>query len=139
MTERDYRIAHPTISAPRATPNTLMITNARGLQFCVRMVFQGDSYGLNNCLTNEQPDALVEFYDTRYPHCEFGQFASSYYASTLLDGSLLQRGLCLDGGVSDWNLDAEATRQALEWVQTKCAEVPGCLKAPDHGTFVLTF
>ena len=138
MTPRDYRIAHPTVSAARPTPNTMQITNDAGLTFCVRMVFQGDSYGLNNCMDNDRLEPLVEFYDTRYPHTEFGQFVSSYGAATFLEPHKQGRGLNLEGGVPDWGIDYDTLLEAQAWVQKKCDEVPGCLATPDHGTFVLT-
>ena len=73
-------------------------------KFNVRIVNKGDKYGLNDCLVNDEKP-MVEFYDTRYPHTQYGQFVSRYYVETILDGS--ECGLCLDGGVPSWTVSAE--------------------------------
>jgi hypothetical protein len=73
-------------------------------KFNVRIVNKGDKYGLNDCLVNDKAP-MVEFYDTRYPHTQYGQFVSRYYVDTILDGS--DCGLCLDGGVPSWTVSAE--------------------------------
>jgi len=75
-------------------------------KFNVRIVNNGQSYGRTGSLVHDRDDPLVEFYDSRYPHTEFGQFVSRYYASTLLDGST--GGLCLDGGNADsWTVSPD--------------------------------
>lgn len=80
-------------------------------KFNVRVVNQGDKYGRDFCLTHDKSNPLVEFYDARYPHTEFGQFVSSYYVSTILgtDGyGRAEGGLCLDGGnASEWTVSAD--------------------------------
>jgi hypothetical protein len=79
-------------------------------KFNVRIVNKGDKYGLNNCLTHEGDKPLVEFYDTRYPHTEFGQFVSRYYVETILgdDGyGPKDGGLNLHGGVPEWTVSAK--------------------------------
>lgn len=96
------------------TPITT-VTNANGIAFNVRLVRKGQGYGRNLQLIHDKDDSLVEFYDARYVFAgeagaEFGQFVSRYYLGTL-QGSRMQRrahGLCLDGGVDDWNVDAGA-------------------------------
>lgn len=79
-----------------------------GIRWCVRMVFIGDQYGLNHCLTygdreydqDKHVDPLIEFYDMdsgaaaimrnsgdkteAYLAEEYGQFVSRYYYSTLM-------------------------------------------------------
>lgn len=79
-----------------------------------RLVRAGENYGLNNCLTHEGDDPLVEFYDGRYDHTEFGQFVARYSMSTLLGH---EGGLCLDGGVSQWSLSEEAMGAVLVWLK----------------------
>ena len=76
-------------------------------KFNVRVVSRGDKYGLNFALTHNGIMPLVEFYDSRYPHTEFGQFVSRYYLDTILnhDPSF---GLNLDAGVTAWTVPAEA-------------------------------
>ena len=77
-------------------------------KFNVRVVNQGDKYGRDFCLTHDKANPLVEFYDARYPHTEFGQFVSRYYVSTILgtDGyGRAEGGLCLDGGnANEWTV-----------------------------------
>lgn len=82
-----------------------------GVTFLARRIDQDKSYGLNDCLTHGATDALVEFYDTRYPHTAYGQFVSRYYLSTLQEHAL-DEGLNLCGGVPDWSSDA-ASLQAV--------------------------
>jgi hypothetical protein len=94
---------------------SLMNVESRGIKFNVRIVQQGDKYGLNNCLTHEQKEPLVEFYDTRYPHTEFGQFVSRYNMTTLLSRKL-DIGLDLDGGIPDWKIDAESMNKVTSWL-----------------------
>jgi hypothetical protein len=91
-------------------------------KFNVRVVTKGEKYGLNFCLTHNGDKPLVEFYDARYPHTEFGQFVSRYYVSTILgtDGfGSAEGGLSLDGGVPEWTVsanDMETVRNFLEGV-----------------------
>ena len=77
-------------------------------KFNVRVVNKGDKYGRDFCLTHDEDKPLVEFYDSRYPHTEFGQFVSRYYVSTLLGEDRYGRaegGLCLDGGnANEWTV-----------------------------------
>ena len=82
----------------------------------VRVVFENDRYGLNDCLVNEGKP-MVEFYDTRYKvgdkkEREIGQFASRYYLSTLLRSD--NDGLCLDGRVRDWQICGSTFRQVKQ-------------------------
>ena len=87
-----------------------------GITFLARIVKVGDRYGRDMCLVNDTR-AMIEFYDTRHsfdrdPAGEMlGQFVSRYYVGTLrnsLDRRGEVTGLCLDGGVPDWTLDATA-------------------------------
>ena len=76
-------------------------------KFNVRVVNKGDKYGRDFCLTHDEDKPLVEFYDSRYPHTEFGQFVSRYYVSTILgdDGyGSKNSGLCLHGGEPEWTV-----------------------------------
>jgi hypothetical protein len=79
-------------------------------KFNVRILRKGDKYGRNNVLTHDEDAPLVEFYDIRYPHTEYGQFVSRYYVSTILGTDKWGRGeggLCLDGGVPSWTVSAQ--------------------------------
>ena len=73
--------------------------------FNVRVLNKGDKYGRDFCLTHTKDEPLVEFYDNRYPHTQFGQFVSRYYVETILERDT--GGLCLDGGVPDWTVSAD--------------------------------
>lgn len=75
-------------------------------KFNVRIVSRGDKYGLNFSLTHNEDMPLVEFYDSRYPHTEYGQFVSRYYLDTIINHEGL--GLSLDAGVTAWTVPAEA-------------------------------
>lgn len=86
-----------------------------GIVFAIRIVPTGGMIGRARDIVNKaQP--MVEFYDTRYPHTDCGQFVSSYYLSTILDGDQHfpvdeLRGLQLDGGVPDWHISAAGMRE----------------------------
>jgi hypothetical protein len=81
-------------------------------KYNIRIVKNGDKYGLDNKLTYDENKPMVEFYDSRYPHSEFGQFISRYYIGTILCldgyyGSPLDNGLCLDGGnPNEWSVSS---------------------------------
>jgi len=91
------------------------VTNSQtGIAFNVVVVPKGAVYGHEDCLTHDKESPLVEFYDTRYPHTEYGQFVSRYYAKTLLPHR--GGGLCLDGGIPNWSLDAAAMEEAMDAV-----------------------
>ena len=104
--------------------NTFSVINTNGLRFNLRAIFKGDKYGLNDCLINEE-QLLIEFYDDRYKHTEHGQFVSRYYAETLLGNEYEWHerigtdghGLCLDGGVKDWAIDALSCEMVLRWIE----------------------
>jgi len=112
------------------------VTNDEGKVFLVKIVRQGETYGRNGCLVNDSVDpdgkpygAMVEFYDSTRPNCDptfpgHGQFASRYYASTLLDENRCQTaGLNLHGGVPAWSLDAGAFNEAMKFAADYLNEV----------------
>jgi len=86
----------------------------------VRIVKTGDKYGRAMCLTNDKAP-MVEFYDSRYPHTEYGQFVSRYYISTILSqdsrGGEYSNGLCLDGRVAAWHVSAEDMAEVVSFLQ----------------------
>lgn len=99
----------------------MKITNDQGRTFLVRVVRKGEKWGLNDCLTHEEDDPLIEFYDQtnagKKGFGERGQFVSNYYARTLASDakSLRERGLCLDGGNRDvWGIDGAALGPVLD-------------------------
>lgn len=86
----------------------------------VRFVRKGDRYGLNHCLTHEEDEPLVEFYDREFAGDIFpdeGQFVSRYDVSTLLNRR--SEMLNLNGGIEAWRISAdgmlEAMRHVAEW------------------------
>jgi hypothetical protein len=93
-------------------------------KFNVRVVNQGDKYGRDFCLTHDGDKPLVEFYDARYPHTEFGQFVSRYYVSTILgtDGyGDAKGGLSLDGGIPEWTVSAQDMDTVRNFLQEVAA------------------
>jgi hypothetical protein len=97
----------------------IKVLNDDGRPWVVRLVFNGDKYGLDFKLTHKEEDPLVEFYDARYEHTNYGQFVSRYYASTLLNGELRQPGLGLnlDGGVPEWKITSNGILRVLLWIR----------------------
>lgn len=80
-------------------------------KFNVRIVSRGDKYGLNFSLTHNEDMPLVEFYDSRYPHTEYGQFVSRYYLDTIINHD---EGLSLDAGVTAWTVPADAMSELIK-------------------------
>lgn len=99
------------------TTTTTTVTNAEGcdafcgLTFAIRYLAAGAAYGRTGSLVADAP--MVEVYDTRYPHTEFGQLVSRYYVDTFrgVDGAL-----SLDMGSPSWTLDAAAVTAAQLWI-----------------------
>lgn len=85
----------------------------------VRLVHRGDRYGRNGCLTHDEDEPYVEFFDNDFDHEPWlgihAQFVSRYYISTLPESDPY-RGLCLDGGVPKWTLSAEEMRKVRAWL-----------------------
>ena len=110
-----------------------------GIRWCVRIVFEGDDDGLNHCLTHDETEPMIEFYDMdsraaelmrgsddkteAYLAEEYGQFVSRYYLSSLkfdeiLDGKTVtdwskRGGLNLDGGVDRWSVSSDFMVDAM--------------------------
>lgn len=88
----------------------------------VRLVFQGERYGLEDCLTHDADEPLIEFYDAEQRADKFGprgQFVSRYNASTILSmapGS----GLCLYGGVPAWTAQPNQMAAVIDWAVAQC-------------------
>lgn len=98
------------------------VTAKSGIRFTVRILRTGDRYGLDDCLTVgegsslriEGPGPFVEFFDTRYPHTEHGQFVSRYGVDTILAAT---GGLDLLTHVADWKVDAPAMDVIRQWLR----------------------
>lgn len=85
----------------------LKITNNKGRPFRVCVILKGEHYGLNDCLTHDHADPLVEFYDA-------DQFVTRYYLSTLT-ARPSPVGLCLCGHVSEWEVSAANVAAAVNY------------------------
>jgi len=104
----------------------ITLKNENGLEFRVRFVPVGETYGKDHCLTSEK-ETLVEFFDRRYPFYTdtdgeiLGQFVSRYYLSTLTEDSarLSQEGggLNLDCGIDNWSIDASQMKILYDHIQ----------------------
>ena len=86
-----------------------------GMTWVVRIVQTGQHYGKDDALIHTEVDPLVEFFDAHCEHTDLGQFVSRYYRRTLLNHS--EGGLCLDGGVKEWVVDAECMSRITRWLK----------------------
>lgn len=97
------------------------VTTAAGRNFRVRVVGNGDTYGVNGALTHDSDDPLVEFYDATYAGFDrfgpVGQFVARYYLTTLRTHGDV--GLMLDTAIPEWHLDAAAVTAAVEWATSR--------------------
>lgn len=91
--------------------------------FNVRIVERGGKYGREMCLTHDEQEPLVEFYDASYNFETdedgkvLGQFVSRYYMSTLAGEYNGLNGLCLDGGNADtWTIDKTSMKLVSDWL-----------------------
>ena len=105
-----------TSPSPVSPEDQFLFTSETGIAFRAIYQQQTDTSGYSG--------SLIRFYDTGFPVERYGQYVSGYYVSTLLDdyGSLCERGLCLDGGVSAWSIDPASMRSVLDWLKTKPVE-----------------
>lgn len=100
------------------------VTTQRGRTFAVRIVRQGDRYGLGMQLVHDEPFSLVEFYDyNQAGHAawckagwgEYGQFVSRYRAKDMLTRTP-GTGLALHLGAPEWSLDGAAMGEVTAWL-----------------------
>ena len=88
----------------------------------VVLLFKGDKYGRDNCLTWEEDAVGIEFYDKLQDEELFpgGQFVARYYAETLFGRNYYQRepqrGLNLYGSVDSWTIRGEHMKEIRDWV-----------------------
>jgi hypothetical protein len=88
------------------------------LTWSVRVVQKAELYGREDCLTYEKEEPLVEFYDTRYPHTNLGQFVSRYSLSTMIETHPYWTGLCLYDGVPDWTISDACFGRIQDWLMS---------------------
>ena len=118
-----------------------------GVRWCVRIVFEGDNYGRNHCLTHDETEPMIEFYDMdsraaelmrgsddkteAYLAEEYGQFVSRYCWSTLKFDEILngktptdwsKRGLNLHGGVDRWSVSSAFMVDAMAAINQELEE-----------------
>ncbi len=96
----------------------LIIYNHEGTCFGVRLIRKGEKWGLNDCLTHDREDPLVEIIDLDVDRTKFpdGQHVSYYGRSTLLErGELV--GLDMLGYEPKWKLDGAAFAQVYRWLR----------------------
>jgi hypothetical protein len=95
-------------------------------------VTNGQGVAFNVTLRKDGKHPCFAFYDDRFhgsspdsPWREFGQFVASYRMKTLLDGGrrLMDCGLCLNGGVADWQVTGENMRDVF--AELAMAQVKG--------------
>lgn len=86
------------------TTTTKRFTDEESTTWTVRIVYEGDRFGLDDCLTHDSSDPLIEFYDHE-------DFVSRYYASTLLEDR--RYGLSFD---ERRGVDVETLRQITAWI-----------------------
>lgn len=125
----------PPVNVPTDSGWLLVTTDHSGIEWGVKLLLEGDKYGLDNCLTHDEEDPLVEFYDRQHADADApeGQFVSRYNLSTLLksDGyddvnERWARGLSLHGGVEAWTVSgtlySAAMERIVEHLQLTCME-----------------
>jgi len=96
----------------------IVYDNLYEMTWAVRVVEQTDAYGLDDCLTHESKDPLVEFYDTRYAHTDLGQFVSRYRLSSLIEHrNRTKSGLQLDGGIPSWRISPKPFFELCDWLE----------------------
>jgi hypothetical protein len=90
-----------------------------GKRFNVRLLNQGDKYGLDYSLTHMEDMPLVEFYDADQSTEKFGplgQFVSRYYLKDILQHT---GGLSLNLGIPEWYITDHNFTKVLEYVLNK--------------------
>lgn len=105
---------------------TLRVRNApgamayNGREFTARIVRKGDRYGRDFCLTHDDDEPMVEFYDATYADDErfdrgLGQFVSRYQADTFMNHGAT--GCRLDCGIDVWTIDNQAGSHVYYWLK----------------------
>lgn len=104
------------------------IVNTAGRAFNVRLVREGERYGLNDGLVHDKGDPLVEFWDATYERDPrftpgLGQFASRYYLSTLTERQSAHA-LALCGHEPAWTVTGGNVMDALAAISAALREEP---------------
>lgn len=99
----------------------VVFDHERKITWAIRLVQQGQRFGRDDACVHEGAMPVVEFFDTRFPFSDLGQFVSRYHADTLLAGT--DGTFCLEGGIQDWNLSADAMRRVRHWLAAKLRQL----------------
>lgn len=87
-------------------------------KYRVRLVEVGQTFGLEDCLTNQYEQPMVEFYLVQKDDAKSfrgrGYFISRYLLTTLLEGCSKQIGLLLDGANPQWSVPPTVMEAILE-------------------------
>ena len=92
------------------------------LTYFARLVLKGESYGLNDKLTHEKEEPMVEFFFNPKPGDLMSNppyFVSRYYISTFLS---IKGGLLLDTDIKIPNLSAEDVKTVQEFILNFCPD-----------------
>ncbi len=97
-----------------------------GRRFNVRLVFSGEKYGRDDCLTHDKREPLIEFYDAGVEDSvpKFGprgQFVARYRLRDIIAIEAGRR-LPLDVGVPVWALDETAVATVVAWLAARRTE-----------------
>ena len=71
------------------------------------------------CVTvskGSDPQTVVEFYDARYEHTDYGQFVARYYLTTIIDHTE-GVGLNLDCSISEWKILGKTMDRIVKWLK----------------------
>lgn len=91
----------------------------------IKLVFRGDTFGREHCVTHKDSEPLVEFYDARFTDGfePEGQFITRYSLSMLdgtnrwcRGGSISGRTLCLQSDIPNWTVDGINTAKIMTWI-----------------------
>jgi hypothetical protein len=117
----------------------MKFTAANGHAYLARIVFKGDRYGLDGCLTHDKDDPLVEFYlqiskvwgrSLKWEGLdEPWWFINRYYVSTFLglceyshSGGPVARGVFLVGDCPQYSLSAADCLKVGKWIYAQLLE-----------------
>ena len=99
-----------------------LFETAQGVPMTVVVYRAGEAIqtGRDRQYINTAGQSVAAFYDRRYCqspfHPEYGQFISEYYVSDLCTGQT-RTGLCLQGGVDAWTIDAATMQDVVAFLE----------------------
>lgn len=98
----------------------IIFDDVNNFTWAIRVVETGDKFGRNDALTHTGEIPLVEFYDTRFDHTDYGQFVSRYNMDTLM-GHV--GALCVDTASDNWCLYSSAMARLRDWLRDNYPQV----------------